>query len=145
MQQAQVNTTDTVLPATWNGSQWVATPGGLPFQIVDNYHKTAELYGAYLQDEWHITPKLTVNYGLRADLWTAYITESQISPRINFVYKPVQATTLHAGYGRYFTPPPLELIQAGDVSKFNNTTNAVDPSLQINRGRSGSKRAISLL
>jgi outer membrane receptor protein involved in Fe transport len=128
--QAQVNTTDTVLPATWNGSQWVATPGGLPFDIVDNNAKAAELYGVYLQDEWRITPKLTVNYGVRADLWTAYINESQISPRVNFVYKLLQATTLHAGYGRYFTPPPLELVQTGDVSKFNNTTDAIDPSLR---------------
>jgi outer membrane receptor protein involved in Fe transport len=61
-------------------------------------------------------------------LWSAYITESQLSPRINAVYKPVEATTLHAGYGRYFTPPPLELIQAGDLTKFNGTTNAIDPS-----------------
>ncbi len=130
LQQAEVNTTDTVLPAAWNGAQWAATEGGQPFHVVDNYHKTAELYGAYLQDEWRITPKLTANYGLRADLWDAYITESQLSPRMNLVYKPVQPTTLHAGYGRYFTPPPLELVQAGDVSRFDNTTNGVDPSLK---------------
>ncbi len=129
LQQAEVNTTDTVLPATYNINQWVATPGGQPFPIADNYSKTAELYSAYLQDEWHLTPKLMVNYGLRADLWNAYITEYQFSPRINFVYKPVQGTTLHAGYGRYFTPPPLELIAAADVSKFNNTTNGAPPSL----------------
>jgi outer membrane receptor protein involved in Fe transport len=102
---------------------------GQPFPIIDNYRKTAELYGVYLQDEWRLTPELTINYGLRADIWSAFITESQISPRVNVVYKPVQPTTLHAGYGRYFTPPPLELIQTGDVSKFNGTTNAVDPSL----------------
>ena len=129
LQQAEVNTTDTVLPATYNINQWVATPGGQPFPIADNYSKTAELYSAYLQDEWHLTPKLMVNYGLRADLWNAYITEYQFSPRINFVYKPLQGTTLHAGYGRYFTPPPLELIAAADVSKFNNTTNGAPPSL----------------
>ncbi|MGA2150794.1 MAG: TonB-dependent receptor [Geobacteraceae bacterium] len=131
VQQAVVNTTDTVLPAAWNGvDQWVATTNVALPPIVDNYHKTAKLYGTYLQDEWRITPELTVNYGLRADLWSAFITESQISPRVNFVYKPVQPTTLHAGYGRYFTPPPLELIQAGDVAKFDNTTNGVDPSLK---------------
>jgi outer membrane receptor protein involved in Fe transport len=132
LQQAVVDSTDTVLPATWNGSQWAvtATPYPNPFPIVDNYHKTAELYSAYLQDEWRPNPKLTINYGLRADLWSAYITESQLSPRINFVYKPVLPTTLHAGYGRYFTPPPLELVQSGDVSKFDNTTNGVDPSLK---------------
>ncbi len=128
--QAEVNTTDTVLPAAWNGTQWAALPGGLPFRIIDNYEKTAGLYGVYLQDEWHITPKLTANYGLRADLWDAYITESQLSPRINFVYKPVEPTTLHWGYGRYFTPPPLEDIRAVDVARFDNTTNGVDPSLK---------------
>ena len=106
VQQAQVNTTDTVLPATWNGSQWVATPDGLPFQIADNNHKTAELYGAYLQDEWRITPKLTVNYGLRADLWTAYITESQISPRVNFVYKPVPGHNSACGLRPLFHASP---------------------------------------
>ena len=130
LQQAKVDTTDAVLPASWNSltSQWVAT-STQPISITDNYQKTAELYGAYLQDEWRITPDFTANYGVRADLWSAYITESQISPRVNFVYIPEQATKLHAGYGRYFTPPPLELIQAGDVAKFNNTTNGVDPSL----------------
>jgi len=132
LQRANVNTTDTVLPATWNAGagQWVATPNGQPFNIVDNYNKTGQLYGAYLQDEWRLTPRLTLNYGVRADLWSAYITESQISPRVNLVYKPVETTTLHAGYGRYFTPPPLEFIQAEDLVKFNNTTNGVDPSLQ---------------
>ncbi len=132
LQRANVDTTDTVLPATWDagGGQWAATPNGLPFNVVDNYAKTGQLYGVYLQDEWRVTPKLTLNYGIRADLWSAYVTESQISPRVNAVYKPIETTTLHAGYGRYFTPPPLEFIEAVDLVKFNNTTNGVDPSLQ---------------
>jgi outer membrane receptor protein involved in Fe transport len=66
---------------------------------------------------------------VRADLWDAFMTEGQVSPRINFVYKLLPETTLHAGYGRYFSPPPLELIQSGDVVKFNGTTNSVPPSL----------------
>ena len=125
VQQARVSSTDTVLPVTSGGY-------GAPEAIIDNYNKTAELYGAYLQDEWRLTPDFTVNYGVRGDLWNAFITEGQVSPRINFVYKPIEPTTLHAGYGRFFTPPPLELIQAGDVTKFNGTSNAVDPSLLPN-------------
>ena len=35
-------------------------------------------------------------------------------------------TTLHAGYSRYFTPPPFELIASGTFSQFAGTT-AVPP------------------
>jgi hypothetical protein len=31
---------------------------------------------------------------------------------------------LHAGYSRFFTPPPLETVPAGDVTAFNGTTGA---------------------
>ena len=33
-------------------------------------------------------------------------------------------TTLHAGYARYFNPPPFELVATETVSKFQNTTGA---------------------
>jgi outer membrane receptor protein involved in Fe transport len=130
IQRATVNTTDTVLPAAWDPSQaaWVQT-SSQPIVLTDNYSKTGELVSGYIQDEWKVTKQLTVNAGLRGDLWSAFITENQISPRLNITYKPTEETTLHAGYGRYFTPPPLELIQAGNIAQFNSTTNGVDPSL----------------
>jgi outer membrane receptor for ferrienterochelin and colicin len=129
IQHAQVNTTSSVFPAGWDvgSGTWIQN-SSQPVSIVDNYSKTAKLYGAYLQDEWRLSPQLMVNLGVRADLWKAYITEGQISPRLNIVYRPGPLTTWHAGYGRYFTPPPLELVQAGDISKFDNTSGGVDPS-----------------
>ena len=39
------------------------------------------------------------------------------------MFQPTKSTTLHAGYARYFTRPPLELVQAGDLTKFIGTTN----------------------
>jgi outer membrane receptor protein involved in Fe transport len=33
---------------------------------------------------------------------------------------------LHAGYARYFIPPPLENVSPTSVAKFDNTTNAAD-------------------
>src|SRR5208283_5313811 len=33
-------------------------------------------------------------------------------------------TTFHAGYSRYFTPPPLENVSATNVALFNGTSNA---------------------
>src|SRR5438477_3823013 len=50
-------------------------------------------------------------------------TESQFSPRINIVYTPLESTTLHAGYARYFTPPPLENVPQSTIAKFTGTTN----------------------
>jgi hypothetical protein len=40
------------------------------------------------------------------------------------VYKPWDITTLHGGYSRYFTPPPLETVPPGNISAFAGTTGA---------------------
>ncbi|MBS0663715.1 MAG: TonB-dependent receptor [Verrucomicrobia bacterium] len=95
----------------------------VPFTIADHQRKRGQLYGGYLQDEWKLGD-LTVNYGARADAVDAYTRESQLSPRLNAVYTLSAATSLHAGYARYFTPPPLEVLQTGDIAQFANTTNA---------------------
>src|SRR5205823_10998819 len=34
-----------------------------------------------------------------------------------------KGTTVHARDARYFTPPPLENVEQGTISKFNRTTN----------------------
>ncbi len=91
-----------------------------PVTIIDDGAKAAETYSLYLQDEWKILPSVTLNYGLRYDDYDGYRNESQLSPRINMVWKPFSGTTFHAGYARYFTPPPFELIGAETVSKFSN-------------------------
>ena len=112
--------TSLVFPADADGNQTSTTP----ITIVDNApHISAKTYGLYLQDEWNLTDKLTMNYGARADKVDAYVSEGQISPRIGFVYQATDNTTLHAGYARYFTPPPAELISPTDIALFQGTTN----------------------
>ncbi|MEO6145925.1 MAG: TonB-dependent receptor, partial [Sulfuriferula sp.] len=120
--QEHLDNTNDVLtfPANNAGSQTSTTP----FGFTDNNSKTANLYGVYAQDEWKASDKLTVNYGVRFDQVDAYIADHQISPRLNAVYKLTPQTTLHAGYARYFTPPPNELIGGQTVASFQGTTNA---------------------
>jgi outer membrane receptor protein involved in Fe transport len=65
-----------------------------------------------------------VNYGLRYDAFSAFDAENQLSPRVNAVWKPTDTTTIHAGYARYFTPPPFELVASSSIGLFNNTTAA---------------------
>jgi outer membrane receptor protein involved in Fe transport len=105
-------------PAT--GSQ----TGDQPVTIIDNGAKTAKTFSAYLQDEWQLTSDLVLNYGLRFDQFDGFRSENQLSPRINAVWTPLVGTTVHAGYARYFSPPPFELVGAETVAKFTNTTAA---------------------
>ncbi len=76
----------------------------------------------FLQDEWSLAEGLTLNYGLRYDRLESYLTEDQVSPRVNLVWIPAEGTTLHAGYARYFTPPPFELVASTSVAKFVGST-----------------------
>jgi outer membrane receptor protein involved in Fe transport len=116
---ANTRTLTSVFPTDANGNEATSTP----FDLADDQHKLGWLYGAYLQDEWKLAERLTLNYGARADAYQGYLKESQVSPRLNLVYQLNDLTSLHAGYARYFTPPPLELIQDSTLSKFSGTTN----------------------
>jgi outer membrane receptor protein involved in Fe transport len=107
-------TSQVLLIETASGEQ--ASPA--PFTIVDNGARTAETYSAYLQDEWRLMPHLTLNYGLRFDQFNGFRDENQVSPRVNLVWSPTHAFTFHAGYARYFSPPPFELVSSESVDKF---------------------------
>jgi len=101
----------------------------VPVSIPDNSAQTEWIESVYLQDEWKLLPSLTVNYGGRFDHFTAYTAATQFSPRLNVVWVPMPDTTVHAGYSRYLSPPPFELVGNTTISKFANTT-AAAPSLQ---------------
>jgi outer membrane receptor protein involved in Fe transport len=97
-----------------------------PFTIEDDHFKRACDSTLYLQDEWKVSDRLTLNLGGRFDQVDAYVHESQLSPRISAVDQASDSTAFHAGYARYFIPPPLENISPTSVGKFDDTTNAAD-------------------
>jgi hypothetical protein len=103
----------------------VITPEGVPLTVAREWR-----YGFYVQDDWKPTPKLTLNIGLRYDLWmpphnnlntsrtldfsTATptliplpnplwkITYKDFSPRLGFAYSLPWKTVLRAAYGITF-------------------------------------------
>ena len=119
-QYATVNTVTLVFPVDAAGNQ----TSMMPLRIVDNTNKYGYFYGFYLQDEWKPFEQLTINFGGRLDFENAFVNENQFSPRLNIVYKPWDLTSLHIGYARYFTPPPLEAVPQSTLAKFAGTTNA---------------------
>jgi outer membrane receptor protein involved in Fe transport len=109
----------TVLPLDADGQAIDA-----PFTIFASRARTNWLHGAYLQNEWRITDRLTLNVGLRGDYADQAVQASQLSPRINAIWRPLDGTTLSLGYARYFTPPQQDLIAPFTLTQFENTTNA---------------------
>ncbi len=76
-----------------------------PMTVDDSAAKTGWTAGGYVQDEWRLTPTLTLNSGLRLDRMSQFVAAGQVSPRMALIYSPAVGTTLHAGVSRYFTPP----------------------------------------
>ena len=117
------STTSAVLPtdtALAGGTQ----TSDVPFPVVDELTERQWIASVYLQDEWRLATTLTVNYGLRFDRYNAFSSGSQLSPRVNFVWQATPTTTVHAGYSRFFSPPPFELVGSATVDKFLYTTAA---------------------
>jgi outer membrane receptor protein involved in Fe transport len=112
------DTTSQVLLTDSNG----APLSDVPTAIIDNNAKTEWIESLYLQDEWKLIPTFTINYGLRFDRFNAYTSGHQVSPRVNMVWQALPDTTVHAGYSRYFSPPPFELVGGKDIALFQNTT-----------------------
>jgi outer membrane receptor protein involved in Fe transport len=112
------NTNSQVVPTDAGG----VPTSDVPISVIDDTSNTQWIESAYLQDEWHVNSVLVVNYGVRFDHFTAFTSGSQLSPRLNFVWQAADDTTVHAGYSRFFSPPPFELVGSTTVQKFLNTT-----------------------
>ncbi|HEY5336777.1 MAG TPA: TonB-dependent receptor, partial [Rhizomicrobium sp.] len=129
-ERATSDATSQVLPANCTGTGMLldpfdcaqaTPPNDIPVNVIDDSAKTQNTYSVYLQDEWQILDKLTLNYGLRYDQYKAFAKEDQLSPRLNAVWKLTDTTTIHAGYSRFFTPPPFENIGTESVAKVVDT------------------------
>ena len=117
-------TSTMVFPVDGDGNQ-----SGEPIAIADDGAKTELTESVYLQDEWSILPRVTLNYGVRFDHYDGYRAEHQFSPRVNAVWRPTDTTTIHAGYSRYFSPAPFELVATQTVAKFDGTSAAAPPAV----------------
>jgi outer membrane receptor protein involved in Fe transport len=96
----------------------------VPLTIQDGQNKDGYLYGLYLQDRWQAADGLTVNYGFRFDQVEEFVSEWQLSPRVNLVYQATPALSLFAGYSQFFLPAQLEYLPPASVLKYEDTTAA---------------------
>ena len=117
-EKTDVSNVSTVLPVDPASGAISATP----FTINDSNSLLGWNLGAYVQDEFRLTNQLTLNYGIRFDQLYQFVDSNQFSPRVNLVYTPLPGTTFHAGYARYFTPPPQTIAAPVNLALVANTT-----------------------
>jgi Carboxypeptidase regulatory-like domain/TonB dependent receptor len=82
--------------------------------------------GLYVQDEWKVSPSLTVNAGLRYDvqmLETINTDRNNVSPRIGFAWTPAESrrTIIRGSVGLFFDRVPLRALANALLSAGNTT------------------------
>ena len=89
--------------------------------------------GFYAQDEWKLSPRLTLNLGVRYDLEflrTISTNTSNVSPRGGFAWTPFASrrkTVVRGSYGLFYDRIPLRPL-ANALLSANNTINPVNLS-----------------
>jgi hypothetical protein len=88
-----------------NTSTWA---NAFPPSLFPNYSKVIDhgYWGGFIQDQWRITPKLSLNYGLRWDVESGLATFVKQDyggwqPRVGLAYSPDKKTVIRAGFGMF--------------------------------------------
>jgi outer membrane receptor protein involved in Fe transport len=125
---------------------FLANPDGTPVLRIE-YETPSLAYSAFLQDSWKLSPRLTVNAGLRWDREkiqnfekkTVIDLENMWSPRAGFVWDFLGDGTskLFGSYGRFYYqfPTDLNFRAFGDDDFINISSSNYDPATLVHDPR----------
>ena len=108
------------LSGTYNNAGFAQT-----FGITQQAQANPNL-GVYVQDEWKVTPSVTINGGVRYDLqWleTIDLDTDNISPRVGVAWSPFESrrTLVRASGGLFYDRVPLRALANALMSAGNTT------------------------
>lgn len=101
-------------------------------------------FGVYAQDEWKLSPRFTLNLGIRYDLEylrTIATQSGNVSPRGGFAWTPFASrkSVVRGSYGLFYDRIPLRPL-ANALLSANNTTNPANLSqisVSLSPGQAG--------
>ncbi len=78
-------------------------------------------YAVYVSDRWQVGDRAMLEWGLRWDdqTYTGIDSDSQLSPRLNLMYRPTERGEFRLSVGRYHQSQPIQSLQIEDgVTQF---------------------------
>ncbi|HXZ42086.1 MAG TPA: TonB-dependent receptor [Terriglobales bacterium] len=109
-----------------NGGGFPNSPwtNAYPPSFFNNYSRVIDhgYWGVFAQDQWKLTPKLTLNYGLRWDVETGlsqFVNNdyNEFQPRVGLAYAPTSNTVIRAGFGIFFDRQNLTFFFVPNTQK----------------------------
>ncbi len=116
-------------PATWNLAPLSPLTRQYSVGVGDpQFRNPWHIYGAWVQDDWAVTRRLTLNLGLRYDVQRGAFGETlavviepfflpdlqadknDIAPRLGLAYTVNDRTVLRGGFGQFFTQPANSFV-----------------------------------
>jgi hypothetical protein len=103
---------------------------------VDRVTQTNPNVGLYVQDEWKLSPDVTLNLGLRYDLQflqTIHTDTNNLSPRLGIAWAPFDSrrTIVRASAGVFYDRVPLRAVANAVLSAGNTTDLANLEQIQV--------------
>jgi hypothetical protein len=109
----------------------VTTAGGLTPQA-NEIHLRNNYNALFAQDDWKFLPNLTLNFGVRWDYDSEFVTKRNISPRIGFAWSATPKTVVRGHYGIFYDQFRLGLVR--DVPSFGGADRRVVQPFSYPRG-----------
>ena len=119
-------------------SSGLPTRNSFTADLNDDTRVGIEVFSAYLQDEIEISDRLDVVVGARFDRFDIEVfnvpanqirnrRDTEVSPRLGLVFKPLEAVSLYASYSESFLPRSGE-----QFANINGSNNQLDPNTFAN-------------
>ena len=89
------------IPTTWDAAYLPNQAQNFDVRLNHGYH------GLFAQDQWRMTSKVTLNYGVRYDVesglgFLVNGDKNNVAPRVGIAYAPDSKTVIRGGYGTFY-------------------------------------------
>ena len=109
----------------------VTTAGGLT-PAANEIHLRNNYNAIFAQDDWKFLPNLTLNFGVRWDHDSEFVTKKNVSPRLGFAWAATPKTIVRGHFGLFYDQFRLSLVQ--NVPTFGGADRRVVQPFSYPRG-----------